>query len=124
MKRIQAAIIAVLLIVASSSSLLARVVYDMGLCPNNNTWIVVTTIDDQTGRVIAMRGTNCDGVTWTGHCTFVPITTDPNRPSMFYHPGENGDWLRYNVNNYGEVTEMWGRDLSGEYFDLAIIGIL
>ena len=124
MKRIQGAIVALVLLLSSASPLLARIIYDQSPCPGGGNWIVVTVIDDRTGQVISVRGTNCDGTTWTGHCTFIPITTNPNRPGMFYHSGEGGDWVRYNVSTDGMVTEMWGRDLKGEYYELVSMNIM
>lgn len=101
----------------------ARVLYDTGPCAGGGTWIIVTTIDDRSGRITSIRGTNCEGVTWRDHCPIVILPGAPNRHGEFEHTGESGDWIRFNVDDNGRITGIWGRDAGGIYWEESMMMI-
>lgn len=118
--RLRSLLVVAFFMAASVLPLTARVIYDTGPCSNGSTWIVVTTLDDK-GRVTSIRGTNCDGVTWKGHCTIIGIAEDPTVQidpgyRVYYHEGDNGSWVRYSVDGNGIYRSMWGYDTDGKYW--------
>ncbi len=116
-------LVTALLLAAAALPLRARVVYDTGPCPGGGTWIIVTTIDDRSGRVTSMRGTNCEGTIWKDHCPIMILPRDPNHRGAFEHTGQSGDWIRFNVDDNGNITGMWGRDADGIFWEKTVMTI-
>lgn len=104
--------------VMSSVAVQARVVTQIGGCSNGNTWLVIITISDKTGRVTGMEGVNCAGSFWKVHCTLAPISNAPTDPGEYGDIVDNGAWFRYNVNTEGMVADMWGFDPLEGYWQL------
>ncbi|MDB5033421.1 MAG: hypothetical protein JWQ98_662 [Chlorobi bacterium] len=96
---------------------------EFGNCANGNKWITITNIDDGTGRIIGMWGTNCAGETWVGHCSIVTVPDNPGMASDYVYNG-TGYWVRYNVNAAGDVTSAWGRGVDGTYWMLDVPNLL
>lgn len=79
-------------------------------------WTVVLTFNDA-GQVTRREGIRCDGTHWVDVCPKVGLTADPEKPSTYYTEIEEGGWVRFNTNSTGLVTEMWGRDAHGAYWE-------
>jgi hypothetical protein len=99
------------------STALARTEVMSGKCPDGigGTWITILTIDDQ-GRVIDAEGITCGGTHWVGHCSVHVLPTNPSNTSMYYFTGDSGSWVRCNLTANGEISEVWGKDIYGNYW--------
>ncbi len=104
-----------------SSSLVARTLVATGTCDYAadtglySTWIIVTTYDDA-GNVTRREGTSCDGVHWIDNCPRITLSGNPNQSSAYYDTFDSGAWLRYNVDNDGKISAMWGKLENGTYW--------
>ena len=118
--RFRSTLVAGALLFLGTISLHARVITQTGSCVNGGMWIVVTTLDNL-GRVTSIRGTNCNGVTWTGHCDIIGLSSDPTGQidpgyPVYSNNGSDGSWVRYTVDEDGAFRVMWGRDTNGAYW--------
>lgn len=114
------ALTAICLLLAGSLSLAITQQSYTGQCPQPGSavdnWTTVITFNDA-GQPIRRMGISCDGAHWDDKCPRVGILGDPGRPSTYYTELANGAWVRFNTNQIGRITEMWGRDANGEYWE-------
>ncbi len=80
--------------------------------------IVVVTYDDD-GRVLRCTGVHCDGTLFNIECPGQTEQGDPypSDPGYNYHNLGSGAWIKVNVSTSGVVTQLWGYDLNGDYWE-------
>ncbi len=114
----------VMLAATWSTTAMAGVIYETGGCPGtSDQWIVVVVYDDNTGRVVDVYGTDCNGRTWAGHCDIAELPTPPAKPAAYMEALPHDAWVTFNVTADGHPSEIWGRDASGAYWTAQHISI-
>lgn len=102
----------------------AGVIYETGGCPGtSDQWIVVVVYDDNSGRVLDVYGTDCNGRTWAGHCDIAGLQTPPEKLPHYVEALPHDAWIGFNVTAEGHPSDLIGRDASGSYWTAAQISI-
>ncbi len=112
------ALTAICLLFAGSTSFAVTLKSYSGDCEKGNpvgNWTVVITFNDD-GQPTRAEGIGCDGIHWVNECPRVGILGDPGRPSTHYTELANSAWIQLNINAIGRITDMWGRDANGQYW--------
>ncbi|MDB5035833.1 MAG: hypothetical protein JWQ98_3074 [Chlorobi bacterium] len=89
-----------------------------GPCVGGGNWLIVISYDGD-GNVIRREGSSCGGTHWTDCCGCpgykISLTRALGSSSTCIESGANW-WVRFNVNSYGQITDMWGVTAYGEYW--------
>lgn len=70
-----------------------------------------------TGTVTRREGINCEGTHWVDKC---PTSSGALGPISNYHIQDTSPmplwWIRFNTDEAGNITEMWGKDTEGNHW--------